>query len=153
MNNQNLEEEIQKYVDTTPLGVLAYVRADGTPVQRTFGAFAVSGNDVLFSSKKDAGKVANIADRPRDSFFVEKRDQDKSGWKSALYLGTAAPITEEDERQSAIQTISARNEFIRNLVAQGGLKDFALYRLKTSAIEWLDFAKGPGHVDRIVVEV
>lgn len=152
MSNQVLEQEIQKYVEATPLGVLAYVRADGTPVQRTFGAFAISGNDVLFLSQKNAAKIANIADRPQVSFFVEKRDQPQNDWKSALYIGTATPIADEAAQQSALQAISARNEFIRNIVAQGGQKAFAVYQLKTSTIEWLDYAKGQGHVDLITVQ-
>jgi pyridoxamine 5'-phosphate oxidase len=152
MSNQDVEHEILKYVEDTPLGVLAYVRADGTPVQRTFGAFAVSGNDVLFATSKSAAKVANITARPQVSFFVEKKDQDMNGWKSALYLGTAAPITSEDDLQLAVKAISARNEYIRNLVAQDGLKEIELYRLKTSVIEWLDHAKGQGHVDLVVVQ-
>ena len=152
MSNQDVEHEILKYVEDTPLGVLAYVRADGTPVQRTFGAFAVSGNDVLFATSKGSAKIANIAARPRASFFVEKKDQDMSGWKSALYLGTAAAITSEGDLQLAVKTISARNEFIRNMLAQDGLKQFEFYRLKTSVIEWMDNAKGQGHIDLVVVQ-
>ena len=152
MSNQEVEHEILKYVEDTPLGVLAYVRADGTPVQRTFGAFAVSGNDVLFATRKSAAKVANIAARPQVSFFVEKKDQDMNGWKSALYLGTAAAITSEDDLQLAVKAISARNEFIRNMLAQAGLKEFELYRLKTRVIEWMDNAKGQGHIDLVEVQ-
>jgi hypothetical protein len=86
------------------------------------------------------------------SFFVEKKEQDRAGWKSALYLGTAAPITSEDELQNAVQAISARNAYIRDLVAREGLKDFSLLRLQTRVIEWLDYGKGFGHVDRVVIE-
>ena len=152
MSNQEVQHEIYEYVQDAPLGVLAYVRADGPPVQRTFGAITVSGNDILLATKKNSAKVADIAKQPKVSFFVEKKEQDKAGWKSALYLGTAAPITSKDELQNAVQAISARNAYIRDLVAREGLKDFSLLRLQTRVIEWLDYGKGFGHVDRVVIE-
>jgi nitroimidazol reductase NimA-like FMN-containing flavoprotein (pyridoxamine 5'-phosphate oxidase superfamily) len=152
MSNQEVQREISEYVQDAPLGVLAYVRADGTPVQRTFGAFAVSGNDILLATKKSSAKVAEIASQPKVSFFVEKKDQNPTGWKSALYLGTAAPITADDELQHAVQAISARSPFIRDVIAQEGLKDFEWLRLQTRAVEWLDYGKGRGHVDRVVFD-
>jgi pyridoxamine 5'-phosphate oxidase len=151
MSNQDVQHEISEYVQDAPLGVLAYVRADGTPVQRTFGAFAVSGSDILLATKKNSAKVADIASQPKVSFFVEKKDQNPVNWKSALYLGIALPITADDELQLAVQAISARSEYIRDVVAREGVKDFSLLRLQTKAVEWLDYGKGFGHVDKVVI--
>ena len=69
MSDQELKQEIAQYVKDIPYGVLAYVRADGVPVQRTFGAFVFDQDDIVFSTHKAAAKVAAIVDHPRVSFF------------------------------------------------------------------------------------
>jgi hypothetical protein len=61
-------------------------------------------------------------------------------------------ITDEGDLRQAVEAISARNTYIRDVAAREGLKDFALYRLRTQSIEWLDYAKGQGHLDTLVVE-
>ena len=50
MSKQTISTEIAEHVDKTPIGVLAYVRADQTPVQRTLGAFARLGDDIVFAT-------------------------------------------------------------------------------------------------------
>jgi general stress protein 26 len=92
MSDRELKKEISKYAQDVAFGVLAYVRADLTPVQRTFGAFAIDGDDILFSTGKSTPKIGEIAGHPKVSFFLERRDQELRGWKSVLYIGTAAPL-------------------------------------------------------------
>jgi nitroimidazol reductase NimA-like FMN-containing flavoprotein (pyridoxamine 5'-phosphate oxidase superfamily) len=151
MSNQEMLHAISEYVQSAHLGVLAYLRADGTPVQRTFGAFAVSGNNLVFITKKSTAKVAAIASHPKVSFFVEKPDQAPAAWKSVLYLGTAAPITTENDLRPVVEAICARSAYIRDTVAKIGIGDFLVYRLKTSSIDFLDYSKGHGHTDTIVL--
>ena len=149
MSNSSVQNEIVSYVRETPLGVLAYVRADGTPVQRTFGAFALDGGDIVFATKKRSAKVAELAVQPRVSFFVEKRAQSPTDWKSALFVGSATPITAQHELQQASASIAERNAFVRNLWENDGLRDFEVYRLKTQVVEWLDYSKGRGYVESV----
>jgi general stress protein 26 len=101
MSNRELNQEISEYAQSVALGVLVYIRADLTPVQRTFGAFAVSGTDILLATGKSSAKLAEIITRPKVSFLLENRDQKIKEWKSALYIGTAAPI--ERTRNSSWQ--------------------------------------------------
>jgi nitroimidazol reductase NimA-like FMN-containing flavoprotein (pyridoxamine 5'-phosphate oxidase superfamily) len=149
MSQDILTPEIEKFVSKAGLGILAYTRADHTPVQRTFGAFAVIDNDIVFTTQKSSAKVPEIVQRPRVSFFIEKTDQQFGEWKSALFLGDAVELQDASEIAQAIERISARSPFIRERVAKGELKGFALFRLRTQAIEWLDYGKGLGHVDKI----
>jgi nitroimidazol reductase NimA-like FMN-containing flavoprotein (pyridoxamine 5'-phosphate oxidase superfamily) len=151
MSNQELLQIISAYVQSAQLGVLAYVRADGTPVQRTFGAFAVSGNDIVFITRKSTAKVSEIASHSKVSFFVEKQDQMPSTWKSVLYFGSAAPIADEGDLRLAVEAICERSAFIKDMVLKVGIGEFLVYRLKTSAIDLLDNSKGQGHTDTIVV--
>ena len=149
MSEQELKQEIAQYVKDIPWGVLAYVSADGVPVQRTFGAFAFDGDDVIFSTHKAAAKVAAIVDRPKVSFFLERMDQELNGWKSVLYVGEAAPIENAEELTRAIAALSARSPFIKDAVERNAMGDFRLFRLRTSQIEYLDYGRGFGHVDKL----
>jgi pyridoxamine 5'-phosphate oxidase len=151
MSNQNLPQEIETYVDSTPFGILAYVRADQTPVQRTFGAFARVGSAIVVATGRQSAKVAELKRHPRVSFFVEKSGQEGPKWKSALFIGDATEVTCEKKRAAALDAVSARNAYIRNRVAQDGGADFILFRIETREVEWLDRTKGPGHVDRIAI--
>jgi len=152
MSEPELKQEIAQYVKDIPYGVLAYVRADGVPVQRTFGAFAFDKDDIVFSSRKAAAKVPAIINHPKVSFFLERMDQELNGWKSVLYVGEAAPIESPAEFKTALAALSARSPFIKDLVERNAMEDFQLFRLRTSEIEYLDFGKGFGHVDKIVVD-
>lgn len=149
MSDQELKQEIAQYVKDIPWGVLAYVSADGIPVQRTFGAFAFDQDDVIFSSHKAAAKVAAIVDHPKVSFFFERMDQELNKWKSVLYVGEAAPIEDPEELTAAFAALSARSPFVKDLVERNATGDFRLFRLRTSQIEYLDYGQGFGHVDKL----
>jgi len=151
MSDQELKQEIAQYVKDIPYAVLAYVSADGVPLQRTFGAFAFDQDDIVFSSRKAADKVAAIAKHPKVSFFFERMDQELNVWKSVLYIGEAAAIENPGGLARATAALSARSPFIKDLVDRNAMGDFQLYRLRTSVIEYLDFNKGFGHVDKLVV--
>jgi nitroimidazol reductase NimA-like FMN-containing flavoprotein (pyridoxamine 5'-phosphate oxidase superfamily) len=151
MSKQTISTEIAEHVDKTPIGVLAYVRADRTPVQRTLGAFARLGDDIVFATGRRSAKVANLAERPRASFFVEPAGQEPPKWRSALFTGEVREVTCATKRDAALAAVSARNAYIRERLAQNGGADFAIYRLETREIEWLDRTKGAGYVERILV--
>jgi general stress protein 26 len=152
MSDQKVSQEIVKYAQSVSIGVLAYVRADFTPVQRTFGAFAVSGNDILLATGKSSAKVAEIAIHPTASFFLENQNQKIEEWKSALYIGKVAVVTEEEELRRAVEAIGERSTFFKNAAEGDGLRNFLVLRLQTSEIEWLDYAVGRGHVDKVAIE-
>ncbi len=151
MTDQELKQEIAQYVKDIPYGVLAYVSADGVPVQRTFGAFAFDQDDIVFSSRKAAAKVTAIINHPKVSFFLERMDQELNGWKSVLYVGEAAPIENPKDLTGALAALSARSPFIKDLVERNAMGDFQLFRLRTGEIEYLDFGKGFGHVDKLTI--
>jgi nitroimidazol reductase NimA-like FMN-containing flavoprotein (pyridoxamine 5'-phosphate oxidase superfamily) len=152
MSDQEVSQEIAKYAQGIGIGVLAYVRADFTPVQRTFGAFAVSGNDILLATGRSSAKVSEIAIHPNASFFLENRDQKIEEWKSALYFGKLAIVTGKEELRQAVEAIGSRSAFFKNAAQGDGLKNYLVLRLQTREIEWLDYAKGRGHIDKLVIE-
>jgi pyridoxamine 5'-phosphate oxidase len=149
MSDQELKQEIAQYVKDIPYGVLAYVRADGVPMQRTFGAFAFDQDDIVFSSQKAAAKVNAIANHPKVTFFLERMDQELNNWKSVLYIGEAALIEDSKELALALSALAARSPFIKDMVEKNQTGNFSVFRLRTSAIEYVDYGKGFGHVDKL----
>jgi len=152
MSDETVSQEISKYVQGVRIGVLAYVRADFAPIQRTFGAFAVNGNNILFATGKSSAKIAEVAIHPTASFFLENQDQTIEKWKSALYIGKLVVVTAEDDLRQAVKAIGARSAFFKNATERDGLRDFLLLQLETREIEWLDYAKGRGHIEKVLVE-
>jgi hypothetical protein len=136
MSKQNWKQEIDGYVKNVPFAALAYVRSDGTPVQRTLGSFARHDINLFFSTRIDA-------------FLFEADNQQLPAWKNVLFIGKAAPVTGDSELKLATELLSARNPRFKERVSKDGLKDTQVFRLQTEEIQFLDFAKGQGHLQKI----
>jgi nitroimidazol reductase NimA-like FMN-containing flavoprotein (pyridoxamine 5'-phosphate oxidase superfamily) len=149
MSKQNWKQEIDGYVKNVPFAALAYVRSDGTPVQRTLGSFARHDINLFFSTRIDAAKVKEIENNPRVSFLFEADNQQLPAWKNVLVIGKAAPVTGDSELKLATELLSARNPRFKERVSKDGLKDTQVFRLQTEEIQFLDFAKGQGHLQKI----
>ena len=151
MSTQNLKNEIDEYLKDLPFVALAYVRSDGTPVQRTLGSFVRHENSVFFSTRIDAAKVREIESNPRGSLFFEAENQQLSGWKNVLFAGKALPITGDLELKLATELLSARRPRFKEKIANEGLTNTRLFRFEAEEIEFLDYAKGAGHREKILL--
>jgi len=151
MSTQNLKNEIDEYLKDLPFVALAYVRSDGTPVQRTLGSFVRHENSVFFSTRIDAAKVREIESNPHVSLLFEAENQQLSGWKNVLFLGKASPITSDLELKLATELLSARRPRFKEKVANEGLTNTRLFRFEAEEIEFLDYAKGTGHREKILL--
>lgn len=152
MGTEQWKKEVATYVDKTRFAVLAYVRGDGTPQLRSMGSFVPDGIDLYFSTRKDAAKVGAIAAQPRVSFFFEHEGQELAQWKNLLLAGNAIALEDGDEHDRAVQLLSERNPRFRERVEKGGLSDTRIFRLNTQEVELLDYGKGFGHVEKIVLQ-
>lgn len=149
--SHQLQDSIAPYVQGIPFGVLAYVRADQTPIQRSLGSFAVDGADVFFSTRTEAAKVHDLEARPRASFFLEADGQQLAEWKNILFLGRTEPVVEAQELAHGVAVLSARNPRFKERVAKNGLDGTRIFRLHTDAVELLDYAKGFGFSEKLAV--
>jgi pyridoxamine 5'-phosphate oxidase len=151
MSTHNWEQEIDKYMGAVRFGLLAYVRSDGTPVQRRLGSFAKDGSRILFSTRADAAKVREIQDQPRVSFLVEAEGQNLPEWKSALFLGKASILPDGPDLKRAVEIIGVRNPRFKERVSKEGLANTSIFAISATEVDIVDFSKGFGHSERIRV--
>ncbi|MFZ2948505.1 MAG: pyridoxamine 5'-phosphate oxidase family protein [Desulfuromonadaceae bacterium] len=144
--------DVFSYIDKTRFAVLAYVRHDGTPLLRSIGSFVPNGLSLYFTTRKDAAKVKEISDRKRISFFFEHEGQELSAWKNLLLVGDAVKIDSGSDFDDAVQLLSARNPRFKDRVAKGELPSTQIFRLNTEEIEFLDYGKGIGHVEKVTLK-
>ena len=145
------KSEITDYVNATRFATLAYIRNDGAPVQRSFGSYALADYDVIFSTRKEAAKVRDILTNAKVSFFFEQEGQELPKWRNALFIGEAHTIEDPRELDWAIGILSARNPRFKERIDNGDLPNIQLFKLKTREIEYLDYSKGAGHVEKFTL--
>ncbi|GAM10288.1 pyridoxamine 5'-phosphate oxidase [Geobacter sp. OR-1] len=145
------KSEITGYANGSRFATLAYIRHDGSPVLRTLGSFALADYDVIFSTKKGAAKVRDISENNRVSFYFEHDGQELSNWKNALFIGEAHTIEEQRELDWAVGILSDRNPRFKDRIAKGELPNIQLFKVKTRDIEYIDYGKGPGHVEKFTL--
>ncbi len=142
------QSDVVDYITTTRFAVLGYVREDRTPLLRSMGSFALSGFNLYFSSGKEAPKVREIEKNPQVSFFFEHDNQNLETWKSVLISGRAKLLISGTEYDNAIELLGDRNPRFRERVAKGELVNTAIFKIKTEEIEYLDYSKGFGTVNK-----
>jgi nitroimidazol reductase NimA-like FMN-containing flavoprotein (pyridoxamine 5'-phosphate oxidase superfamily) len=152
MSDTTLQNDALEYASQTRYGILNYLRNDGFPVSRTLGSVFIDGNNVVFSTKKGAAKVAAINSNHRISIFFEKDGQDLAAWKSVLFVGNAEEITSFTEKLRLASILALRNPrylAIRDALNKGEfdseeIKGTALFKLTTDEIQFLDRSGGKG---------
>jgi len=148
---QHWKDSLDTYTKGIPFGVLAYVREDQTPIQRSFGSFAFQGADVFFSTRSEAGKVKALEAKPQASFFLEADGQPLAEWKNILFLGRTESVNVAADVDEAVALLSARNPRFKERIEKNGLVGTTIFRLRTESIELVDYAKGFGFSQKISV--
>lgn len=152
MSQEQWKQDVVTYVDKTRFAVLAYVRNDAAPLLRSMGSFVPSGLDLYFSTRKDAAKVKEIADNSRISFLFEHDNQELNQWKSVLLIGDAVRVDSGEEFTKAVDLLSSRNPRFKERVDKGELAHTQIFKLKSEEVEYLDYGKGFGHVEKVVLQ-
>ncbi len=135
--------EVRQYISDSKFAVLNYVRDDLAPIARSIGSFFLDGDDLFFSTGKDAAKVSEIAKRPRVSLHFEHEGQSLESWKNLLLVGDAELISPgSPEQQRAIEALSVKSPRFRERVARGELASIAIFRVHVREYHYLDFTKG-----------
>lgn len=151
MSNEQWQKEVTEYIKETKYAILSYVREDGVPVLRSMGGFVLSGLDIYFSSGKATAKVNEIEKHKQVSFFFEQDNQTLPAWKSVLLIGDAEQVAEGGERDKAVELLSNKSPKFKEKVANGELPNIAIFKIKAREIQYLDWSKGPGNVQKIIL--
>lgn len=152
MGQEQWKQDVVRYIDNTRFAVLGYVRNDNAPLLRSMGSFVPSGLDLYFSTRKDAGKVKEIGDNGRISFLFEHDNQELNQWQSVLLVGAAVKVDSGEEFTKAVDLLSNRNPRFKERVEKGELAHTQIFKLKSEEVEYLDYGKGFGHVEKIVLQ-
>ncbi len=143
MSDHATIEEGRRYLCDAAFVVLNYVREDQTPIARSLGSFSLDGDDLFFSTAKDAAKVREIARHPRVSVFVEHDGQSLDGWKNLLLAGDAELIVPgAPEHARAVGLLSAKSPRFKDRVERGELGAVAVFRVRIREYQYLDFGRG-----------
>ncbi len=146
------QSEILQYILDAKHAQLTYVRSDLSPISRTIGSYAPDGEDLFFSTSKESAKVEEIEKNRRVSFFFEHENQAPESWKSLLLIGNAEQVTAgSTDYEKAVERLGAKSPRFRERIAKGDLESAAIYRIKTTELEYLDRSKGNGKLQKIVV--
>jgi nitroimidazol reductase NimA-like FMN-containing flavoprotein (pyridoxamine 5'-phosphate oxidase superfamily) len=136
--------EIRPYILDSRYAVLNYVREDLSPIARTIGSFALDGDDLFFSTGKDAAKVREIGRHPRVSVHFEREGQELESWKSVLLVGDAEPVLPgAGDHERAVALLSARSPRFRARVESGDLAGIVIHRIIIREFQYLDFKRSP----------
>jgi uncharacterized pyridoxamine 5'-phosphate oxidase family protein len=139
-----LQETVLEYIKQTRWATLATVREDGAPVLRVMGSFAPDGRNVLFSTRKYAANVGQIARNSFVNFFFQHENQKLETFKNVAIIGRAEELVDGLEYQRAVEILGARNPRFKARAERGELADTAIYLIHTSEIKYLDYARGTG---------
>lgn len=127
---------------------IATIRADGFP-QATTVSFVSDGLIIYFATGAHAQKAQNLARCDKVSLTVDRPYKD---WNTILGLslgGTAARVTDEAEigRIEKLMTMKFPQ------IADFSMPDeaIALFKVTPKVISVLDYAKGLGHTDTVMV--
>jgi len=144
LTQRELQETVLEYIKQTRYATLATVREDGAPVLRAMGSFAPDGNNILFSTRKGAAKVQQIARNSSVSFFFQHENQKLETFKNVAVIGHAEEVTNDLEYQRAVGILGARNPRFKARAERGELADTGIYLIRTTEIKYLDYARGIG---------
>ena len=138
LNSKNVEE-LTSHVRFASLATIS----DDGPVIRSLGSWAIRGTTLYFSTSRSSAKVAQVAKDARVSVQLLAEGQELTTLRNFVLNGHAK-LLEGDERDVAINAISARNTRFKERAAKGQLGDSAIYAVKAKQVKVLDFSKGLG---------
>jgi nitroimidazol reductase NimA-like FMN-containing flavoprotein (pyridoxamine 5'-phosphate oxidase superfamily) len=136
-------------LDSQRMMAISTVRPDGWP-QTTIVGYANQGWTVYFAISRSSQKFANIAKDDRVSIAIASEPR-SLGEIKAVYAGAhASEVTDGEERQLAWRLLTERHP---NLADFGppDASDEALMRADCKFVSVLDYSKGIGHAEALIV--
>ncbi len=145
-----MENEAVAILDSHRIMTVATVRPDGWP-QATIVGYANEGLSLYFLIYRDSQKFANIAADGRTAIAVGQEPRSLRDIK-AVYAGCdVAEVTEVAERDRAWLLLAKRHPNLTDL-APPQKSEVATMVAKCRYVSVLDYSKGLGHTEDIVIE-
>jgi nitroimidazol reductase NimA-like FMN-containing flavoprotein (pyridoxamine 5'-phosphate oxidase superfamily) len=128
---------------------ISTVRPDGWP-QTTIVGYANQGWKVYFSIFRSSQKFANIAQDDRVSIAISSEARSVGEIKAVFAGAHAAEVTDEDERMIAWQLLAERHPNLADFDPPQASEE-ALMRADCKFVSVLDYSKGIGHSEALIV--
>lgn len=144
-----LHAKILDILDRWPDMTVATVRSDGAP-QATVVSFVHDGLRIYFGTGAQAQKAANIAREPRVSITVTAPYADWVHIEGVSLSGIAREVTDAQEKTRVAELMIKRFPQL-GLIPVTDPGDMKLFCVQPTMISVLDYTKGFGHTDLLVV--
>lgn len=146
-----MESKIRALLDQHRIMTLATVRPDGWPQATTVG-YVSEGLTLYFLCGRDSQKSANITRDNRVSLTID-HDTDQLMEISGLSMAARAHrVTDRAEAGKVLALLPTKYPSQRDFPLQMPTpEDVHIYRLVPTVISMLDYTKGFGHTDLVVL--
>lgn len=128
---------------------ISTVRPDGWP-QTTIVGYANHGWAVYFAIWRASQKFANIANDDRVSIAISSEPRSVGEIKAVFAGAHASEVTDEDERVFAWRLLAERHPNLADFGPPQASEE-ALMRADCKFVSVLDYSKGIGHSEALVV--
>ena len=147
-----LHANILQLLDEHRLMSLATLRSDGWPQATTVG-YVSDGLVLYFICGKDSQKARNLARDNRVSLTIDSDTSDPMGIRGLSMAARATPVTDLTQiRQTVLTKLPKKYPEYRKMMGQLDLSGVAVFKLTPEVISVLDYTKGFGHTDLVIID-
>lgn len=144
-----LRDQIIAIIDDMQDMTIATVREDKFP-QATRVSYVNDGFTIFFATDKNSQKAKNIEKNNRVSMTIDRHYKHWDDIES-LSIGAIANLATEKKEIEKISDLLFKKFPKITHYAPNGLEDIAFYRLEPKVISLLDYSKGFGHNECVVL--
>jgi nitroimidazol reductase NimA-like FMN-containing flavoprotein (pyridoxamine 5'-phosphate oxidase superfamily) len=146
-----LHSKILKLLDEHRLMSLATLRSDGWPQTTTVG-YVSDGLNLYFMCGKESQKAKNLARDNRVSLTIDSDTSEPMAICGLSMAARAIAVTDQEQIRRTMLTLLPKKypEYLK-MMGQLDLSGVAVFRISPEVISVLDYSKGFGHTDLVLV--
>jgi nitroimidazol reductase NimA-like FMN-containing flavoprotein (pyridoxamine 5'-phosphate oxidase superfamily) len=150
--DQQLQSKVEKVLDENRVMTIATNRPDGWPQATTVG-FAHEGLNLYFLCGRDSQKAKNIARDDRVSLTVDHDCGEVMEITGVSLAGHAKPVSERWQAERVLKMLTERYPPQKAALPDiPDPDDVLLCEVKPTVISLLDYSKGFGHTELVLVD-
>jgi len=149
--DENIKHKILALLDEHRIMTLATLRPDGWPQATTVG-YVHDGLTLYFLCGLDSQKAANLAHDDRVSLTIDHDTADIMAITGLSMAAHAHVVEDHAEAQKVLQLLAQQYPEQTDLPVQMPTpEDVRIFRVTPTVISVLDYSRGFGHTDLVVV--
>lgn len=146
-----LRTKILELLDEHRILSLATLRPDGWPQTTTVG-YVSRGLTLWFMCGKDSQKARNLARDNRVSLTIDRDTNNPMAIRGLSMAARAFPIVDEARiRDVMLVELPKKYPEYQSMMTDLDITGVAVFELRPEVISVLDYSKGFGHTDQVVV--